>query len=87
MSRVGFPVNEASVIKTLAALPNIEVRGIFTHFAVSDDQTFTREQYGHFRWMCKRMEEEGIDIALRHCCNSAAVLELPEYYCDYGAAG
>ena len=28
------------------------------------------------------MEEEGIDIALRHCCNSAAVLELPEYYCD-----
>ena len=86
MSRVGFPVNEASVadIKTLAALPNIEVRGIFTHFAVSDceDKTFTREQYGHFRWMCKRMEEEGIDIALRHCCNSAAVLELPEYYCD-----
>ena len=32
--------------------------------------------------MCKRMEEEGIDIALRHCCNSAAVLELPDYYCD-----
>ena len=32
--------------------------------------------------MCKRMEEEGIHIALRHCCNSAAVLELPEYYCD-----
>ena len=86
MSRVGFQVNEFSVseIKTIAALPNIEIRGMFTHFAVSamKDQTFTREQYGHFRWMCKRMEEEGIHIALRHCCNSAAVLELPEYYCD-----
>lgn len=86
MSRVGFQVNEFSVseIKAIAALPNIEIRGIFTHFAVSDikDKTFTREQYGHFRWMCKRMEEEGIHIALRHCCNSAAVLELPEYYCD-----
>ena len=86
MSRVGFQVNEFSVseIKTIAALPNIEIRGMFTHFAVSDmkDKTFTREQYGHFRWMCKRMEEEGILIALRHCCNSAAVLELPEYYCD-----
>ena len=86
MSRVGFQVNEFSVseIKTIAALPNIETRGMFTHFAVSDmkDKTFTREQYGHFRWMCKRMEEEGIHIALRHCCNSAAVLELPEYYCD-----
>ena len=86
MSRVGFQVNEFSVseIKTIAALPNIEIRGMFTHFAVSDmkDKTFTREQYGHFRWMCKRMEEEGIHIALRHCCNSAAVLELPEYYCD-----
>ena len=79
MSRVGFQVNEFSVseIKTIAALPNIEIRGMFTHFAVSDmkDKTFTREQYGHFRWMCKRMEEEGIH-------NSAAVLELPEYYCD-----
>lgn len=86
MSRVGFQVNEFSVseIKTIATLPNIEIRGMFTHFAVSDmkDKTFTREQYGHFRWMCKRMEEEGIHIALRHCCNSAAVLELPEYYCD-----
>ena len=86
MRRVGFQVNEFSVseIKTIAALPNIEIRGMFTHFAVSDmkDKTFTREQYGHFRWMCKRMEEEGIHIALRHCCNSAAVLELPEYYCD-----
>ena len=86
MSRVGFQVNEFSVseIKTIAALPNIEIRGMFTHFAVSDmkDKTFTREQYGHFRWMCKRMEEEGIHIALSHCCNSAAVLELPEYYCD-----
>lgn len=86
MSRVGFQVNEFSVseIKTIAVLPNIEIRGMFTHFAVSDmkDKTFTREQYGHFRWMCKRMEEEGIHIALRHCCNSAAVLELPEYYCD-----
>lgn len=86
MSRVGFQVNEFSVseIKAIAALPNIEIRGMFTHFAISDikDKTFTREQYGHFRWMCKRMEEEGIHIALRHCCNSAAALELPEYYCD-----
>lgn len=86
MSRVGFQVNEFSVseIKAIAALPNIEIRGMFTHFAVSDikDKTFTREQYGHFRWMCKRMEEEDIHIALRHCCNSAAALELPEYYCD-----
>lgn len=86
MSRVGFQVNEFSVseIKAIAALPNIEIRGMFTHFAVSDikDKTFTREQYGHFCWMCKRMEEEGIHIALRHCCNSAAALELPEYYCD-----
>ena len=86
MSRVGFQVNEFSVseIKAIAALPNIEIRGMFTHFAVSDikDKTFTREQYGHFRWMCKRMEEEGLHIALRHCCNSAAALELPEYYCD-----
>ena len=91
MSRVGFQVNEFSVseIKAIAALPNIEIRGMFTHFAVSDikDKTFTREQYGHFRWMCKRMEEEGIHIALRHCCNSAAIMELDDHRYDMVRSG
>ena len=84
MSRVGFQVNEFSVseIKTIAALPNIEIRGMFTHFAVSDmkDKTFTREQYGHFRWMCKRMEEEGIHFKMN---NDVDVRQLPEGFDAY----
>lgn len=85
MSRVGFQVNEFSVseIKTIAALPNIEIRGMFTHFAVSDmkDKTFTREQYGHFRWMCKRMEEEGIPCPapLLQQCGRPGTARI---YCD-----
>lgn len=38
MRRIGFPVNEASVqmVKKISSLPNIEIEGLFTHFACAD---------------------------------------------------
>ena len=86
MSRIGFLPDEESisVIKEIAALPRIEIRGIFTHFAVADekDKTFTHEQFKRFMWVCSRLEDEGVHIPIRHCCNSAATLELPRYHLD-----
>ncbi len=86
MSRIGFLPDEESIatITRIASLPAIEVHGIFTHFAVADeaDKTFTRQQFERFMWVCSRLEDEGVRIPLRHCCNSAATLELPEYHLD-----
>lgn len=86
MSRIGFPADEESlrVIQKIASLPCIEIRSMFTHFAVSDirDKSFTREQYRRFEWIGERLREEGVTIPWRHCCNSAATLELPEFHCD-----
>lgn len=86
MSRIGFLAEPESidVIKQIAALPRLEIRGIFTHFAVADekDKTFTHEQFKRFKWVCDRLEAEGVHIPIRHCCNSAATLELPQYYLD-----
>lgn len=86
MSRIGFLPDEESisVIKEIAALPRIEIRGIFTHFAVADekDKTFTHEQFKRFMWVCSRLEDEEVHIPIRHCCNSAATLELPRYHLD-----
>ena len=86
MSRVGFLPNEETIeaIKRIASLPRIEIRGIFTHFATADekDKTFTHEQFKRFMWVCTRLENEGVHIPIRHCCNSAATLEMPAYHLD-----
>lgn len=86
MSRVGFLPREETIeaIKKIASLPRIEIRGIFTHFATADekDKTFTHEQFKRFMWVCTRLENEGVHIPIRHCCNSAATLEMPEYHLD-----
>ena len=48
MRRIGFPVNEVSVqmIKEISKLPNIEIEGLFTHFACADsgDKTMRSEE-------------------------------------------
>ena len=91
MCRIGMPTNEESVaaIKEIAALPNVQLCGIFTHFCTSDfaDKTFTHEQFRRFKWIIDRLEEEGVKFPLHHCCNSAGIVDLPEYHWDMVRSG
>jgi len=91
MRRIGFPVSEASVqmVKEISRLPNIEIEGIFTHFASSDsaDKTMAEEQYQSFCWLIRRLEEEGIKIKIKHCNNSAGIIDLPQYAMELVRAG
>lgn len=86
MNRIGFPVDEETVeiIKKVRELKNLESDGIFMHFATADeeDKEFSHEQYRKFTWILKRLHEENVDFAIRHCCNSAAILDLPEMKLD-----
>ncbi len=89
MTRVGFfcqgdtlPINE---IAEVCALPHLRAEGIFTHFAVADEQegdAFTRQQFALFNRTVEALEERGITFALKHCCNSAATLRYPEMHLD-----
>lgn len=91
MRRIGFPVNEASVqmVREISKLPNIEIEGIFTHFASSDsaDKTMAEKQYQSFNWLIRRLWEEGIKIKVKHCNNSAAIIDLPQNSLDLVRAG
>lgn len=91
MGRIGYRTNEASVkeIIAISKLPNIILEGIFTHFAVADttDKTYTKEQYKKFQWICHRLEEENVPIHIHHCCNSAAILDMPEFHGEMVRAG
>lgn len=91
MGRIGFAAGEKSVdeIARIAALPNIDIEGIFTHFARADeaDKAAAHAQLALFRGMVGRLEERGISIPLKHCSNSAGIVELPEAGMDMVRAG
>lgn len=92
MGRVGYRYNEnkeenaASVAEILkiAALPNMNIDGIFTHFSVADDEDdeYTFLQFDRFCKICNELEDRGLKIPLRHCCNSAALIRFPHMHLD-----
>ena len=91
MSRLGFfaydrPQTYDELI-AVSRLPHLEVEGIFTHFPVSDslsqeDQSFTQLQYTRFTAMAQALRDAGLELPIRHCCNSGATLLHPEYCLD-----
>ena len=93
MSRLGFLVRGAhfadgvEAIADSCALPGLDVEGIFTHFAVSDEDDpdsirYTREQFSVFTRVLDALEAKGRTFALRHCVNSGALSRYPEMYLD-----
>ena len=91
MSRIGYQVTEeaANEMAQIAALPHIIVEGIFTHFARADeaDKTYAHQQIKLFKEMIGMLEERGLHIPIKHCSNSAAIVELPEANMDMVRAG
>jgi len=82
MGRIGLLVDEAvTEIKKIANLPNIIIEGIFTHFAVADEnREYTKEQLTNFNQIIADLEKEGIDIPIKHAANSAAIIDFPKAY-------
>lgn len=91
MSRIGFADTEESVeiIERIQKLPGIEIEGIFTHFARSDeaDKGPAEKQLSRFLRFCERCEEKGVRIPLHHCSNSAGIIDMPEANLDIVRAG
>lgn len=91
MSRIGFGDSEESVkkIRQIASLPGIEIEGMFTHFARADEADKSTAQKALQRYLAfaDKLERAGIPIPLRHCSNSASILELPEAHLDMVRAG
>jgi len=93
MSRLGFLVRgrhfEGGVdaIAQSCAMPHLEAEGIFTHFAVADEdepesEAYTREQFDLFNRVITALEEKNCRFAIRHCANSGALARYPEMYLD-----
>lgn len=82
MGRIGFIPEEniGDEVLKISKLPNIEINGIFTHFSTSDekDKTFTKLQYDRFKYAIDEIEKKGIKLAVKHCANSAAIMDFDD---------
>lgn len=91
MGRIGYPVTReaADEIAEIAALPGIEIEGLFTHFARADerDKTESRRQLALYREMLTLLEDRHVYVSYKHCSNSAAIAEFSEADLDLVRAG
>ena len=65
------------------------IEGMFTLFAKADekDKTSANKQLSEFLRMADMLEERGVHIPLKHCSNSAGILDLPQANLDIVRAG
>ena len=92
MGRIGITPDEEGLefVRFLMGHPELEVEGIFTHFAKSDeeDKTSANHQLALFQNFIDRIQTElGLTIPVKHCSNSAAILEMPQANMDMVRAG
>lgn len=81
MGRLGFSAAQAADgIETVTRLRHLEVIGVYSHFATSEerDQSFAREQLERFHRVLEELSRRRIDIPLKHMANSGAIIALPE---------
>lgn len=81
MNRCGVCWTEAAAfVKKLKTLSNLEVAGIFTHFATANknDKSFAHLQLNRFSSLLTSVP----NVPMRHTANSAATLAIPESHYD-----
>ena len=86
LRRLGFAMCEASyqAVETLAKCKGLYIEGLYSHFAKADerDTTSARNQAVAFETIIQTFKERGLTFALKHICNSAGLLQFPEYHFD-----
>ena len=96
MSRTGFywPDDEtakhetANLIDELCSLPGLEAEGIFTHFAVADDdKDFTHLQLNRLLEARRYLAKIGRTFSITHAAASIGTLDYPEAHLDMGRFG
>ena len=82
MSRLGFLTDDNSIndILKLKELINLNIDGIYTHFATADetDKKETYLQLERYKKVIDALEKANIDIQFKHVSNTAAIIDLKE---------
>ena len=90
MGRIGVaPAEAVELAKKISRLPNLELEGMFSHFADADskDRTFTNHQIKIFKETADKIRSAGVEIKILHIAESAAILDIPEAHFDMVRSG
>jgi alanine racemase len=81
MGRLGIQCEEIEeLINILQAKPdNLEIEGIFSHFAQADAKN-KYKQFNKFQKVINQLKEAGIDIPIKHISNSGAIINFKEMH-------
>ena len=83
MGRLGIPSEDTlNFVKEIGKMKNIEIEGIFTHFAATneEDGNYTRKQFEKYKKALLELERERINIPLKHVANSTAILNSSRFH-------
>lgn len=83
MERIGVRwENAGAFLERIFQLKHVEVAGVYSHFATSDekDKSFALDQIARFERVLSSAGEKGLPVPLAHMANSGAVLDLPQSY-------
>lgn len=77
------------LLDRLLALDNLEITGVFTHFATAYQlgSEYARQQLALFRQGVEQMESRGIRPPYIHAAATAATVWLPESHCTHVRCG
>ena len=85
-SRQGLEKEELlELAKFIKKYPQIEIEGIYTHYANIEDTTdhsYAQEQLKKFKESVELLKKNGIEIPIKHTACSAAIILFPETYFD-----
>jgi len=90
-SRQGLEKEELlEIAKLIKKYPQIEIEGIYTHYANIEDTTdhsYAQQQLQRFKEAVDLLEKNNIKIPIKHTACSAAVILFPETYFDMVRVG
>lgn len=89
MGRTGIQPNEAVPLLTqIQNIANLEIEGLFAHFSSAEaDSEYTVKQIADFNKVIEELKSIGINIPIRHSCNSAGIALFPEVHYEFVRAG
>ncbi|APW65393.1 alanine racemase [Poseidonibacter parvus] len=91
MNRLGMQESQETIdtILQMSKLEGLFIEGIFTHFAMADeiDKEYTNNQVKKYKRIVNTLEENGLNIPIKHVSNSAAIIDMPELNMDMVRAG
>lgn len=83
MTRIGISPDEKGleIMKEIAQMDHLKIQGMFTHFSCADmtDKEYTYAQMKRYDDFVAMLTEAGIEIPVKHVCNSAAIMEFDHH--------